>query len=149
MRRRKAKKPQNKKVQNATAKTYKGIKFRSKLEVFTYKKLEEAGIVSDYEKHKYVLQSGFYYSSDMYEPHKTHGYVTITTKIRDITYTPDFVDPHGRWIIEVKGYANDVFPIKWKMFKNHLMQLEEPPVLFLPKNQKQVLQTIELIQEKF
>jgi hypothetical protein len=35
------------------------------------------------------------------------------------------------------------------MFKNHLMQLEEPPVLFLPKNQKQVLQTIELIQEKF
>ena len=110
---------------------------------------EEAGIVSDYEKHKYVLQSGFYYSSEMYEPHKTHGYVTTTTKIRDITYPPDFVDPHGRWVIEVKGYANDVFPIKWKMFKNHLMQLEEPPVLFLPKNQKQVLQTIELIQEKF
>ena len=85
----------------------------------------------------------------MYEPHRTNGYVATTTKIRDITYTPDFVDPHGRWIIEVKGYANDVLPMKWKMFKNHLMQLEEPPVLFLPKNQKQVLQTIELIQEKF
>ena len=144
---RRTRKPQNKKVRNATAKVYKGIKFRSKLELFTYRKLEDAGIDALYEKKKYVLQEGFRYSATVYEPHKTKGYIPTTTKIRDITYTPDFVDPHGRWIIEVKGFANDVFPVKWKMFKNYLMQQDDPPVLFLPKNQKQVLETIELIKE--
>ena len=142
---RRTRKPQNKKVRNATAKVYKGIKFRSKLELFTSSKLEDAGIDALYEKKKYVLQEGFRYSATVYEPHKTKGYIPTTTKIRDITYTPDFVDPHGRWIIEVKGFANDVFPIKWKMFKNYLMQQDDPPVLFLPRNQKQVLETIELI----
>ena len=144
---RRTRKPQNKKVRNATAKVYKGIKFRSKLELFTYRKLEDAGIDALYEKKKYVLQEGFRYSATVYEPHKTKGYIPTTTKIRDITYTPDFVDPHGRWIIEVKGFANDVFPMKWKMFKNYLMQPDDPPVLFLPRNQKQVLETIELIKE--
>ena len=144
---RRTRKPQNKKVRNATAKVYKGIKFRSKLELFTYRKLEDAGIDALYEKKKYVLQEGFRYSATVYAPHKTKGYIPTTTKIRDITYTPDFVDPHGRWIIEVKGFANDVFPIKWKMFKNYLMQQDDPPVLFLPRNQKQVLETIELIKE--
>lgn len=137
----------NKKVRNATSKVYKGIKFRSKLELFTYKKLEEASIKSLYEKKKYVLQEGFHYSQQCYEPHKTKGYVDNTYKVRDITYTPDFVDPNGKWIIEVKGFANDVFPLKWKMFKKHLMELENPPVLYLPKNQGQVLQTIELIKQ--
>ena len=144
---RRTRKPQNKKVRNATAKVYKGIKFRSKLELFTNRKLEDAGIDALYEKKKYVLQEGFRYSATVYEPHKTKGYIPTTTKIRDITYTPDFVDPHGRWIIEVKGFANDVFPLKWKMFKNYLMQQDDPPVLFLPRNQKQVLETIELIKE--
>lgn len=144
---RRTRKPQNKKVRNATAKVYKGIKFRSKLELFTYRKLEDADIDALYEKKKYVLQEGFRYSATVYEPHKTKGYIPTTTKIRDITYTPDFVDPHGRWIIEVKGFANDVFPLKWKMFKNYLMQQDDPPVLFLPRNQKQVLETIELIKE--
>ena len=143
---RRTRKSKNKKVQNATAKVYKGIKFRSKLELFTYMKLEDAGIKSLYEKKKYILLQGFHYEAECYEPDKRKGYVDNTKKVRDITYTPDFVDPNGKWIIEVKGYANDVFPIKWKMFKNHLMQLDDPPVLYLPKNQGQVLQTIELIK---
>jgi hypothetical protein len=144
---RRTRKPKNKKVRNATTKVYKGIKFRSKLELFTYKKLEESEIKTLYEKKKYVLQEGFHYTAECHEPHKTKGYVNNEYKVRDITYTPDFVDPNGKWIIEVKGYANDVFPLKWKMFKNHLMKLENPPVLYLPKNQGQVLQTIELIKQ--
>lgn len=144
---RRTRKPKNKKVRNATAKVYKGIKFRSKLELFTYKKLEDAGIKSLYEKKKYLLQEGFHYTAECHEPHKTKGYIDSGYKVRDITYTPDFVDPNGKWIIEVKGFANDVFPLKWKMFKKHLMELENPPVLYLPKNQGQVLQTIELIKQ--
>ena len=144
---RRTRKPKNKKVRNATAKVYKGIKFRSKLELFTYKKLEDAEINSLYEKKKYILQEGFHYTAECHEPHKTKGYVNNEYKVRDITYTPDFVDPNGKWIIEVKGFANDVFPLKWKMFKQHIMQNGLEYKLFLPKNQKQVLQTIELIKQ--
>ena len=132
---------------NAKKKEVDGIKFRSLLEAFCYRKLKEANIANDYEKHKYVLLEGFHYPESSYEDNGKTGYVDKQKyKVRDITYTPDFVDPNGKWIIEVKGYANDVFPIKWKMFKNHLMQLEDPPVLYLPKNQGQVLKTIELIK---
>ena len=140
----------NKKVRNATAKVYKGIKFRSKLELFTYLKLEEAGIAALYEKNKYVLMEGFRFESDTIECNSKREYVENTSKVRDITYTPDFVAPNNDWVIEVKGFANDVFPLKWKMFKKHLQELdEETPMLFLPRNQKQVLETIEIIKEKF
>ena len=116
-------KSKNKKVRNATSKVYKGIKFRSKLELFTYRKLEAAGIKCDYEKHKYILMLGFHFKSTSIEPNKRKGYVENASKVRDITYTPDFVDLNQKWIIEVKGYANDVFPIKWKLFKMYLKQL--------------------------
>ena len=144
------KKTANKKVRNAVSKVYKGIKFRSKLELFTYKKLEEAGIKSLYEERKFVLMEGFRFEQDSIEPSNkraTKGeYINHADKVRDITYTPDFVDPNGKWIIEVKGFANDVFPLKWKLFKKHLQQIGNPPILYLPKNQGQVLKTIELIK---
>ena len=70
-----------------------------------------------------------------------------THKVRDITYTPDFVDPSGKWIIECKGYANERFPLKWKMFLKLLNEKGDPPVLFVPRNQKQVLETVEMILE--
>ena len=125
-----------------------GIKFRSLLEVFCYSKLKEANIENDYEKHKYVLLQGFHYANSFYEDSGKSGYQDKKkNKIRDITYTPDFVDPKGRWIIECKGFANERFPLKWKMFKNLLMQSDDPPVLFLPRNQKQCLETVKAILE--
>lgn len=136
----------NKKVRNATASEYNGIKFRSKLELFSYKKFEEAGIPVLYEEVRYVLQDGFYFEPKCIEPNKKGEYIDVRTKVRAITYTPDFVDPQGRFIVEVKGFANDVFPMKWKMFKNYLRQHSPDTILFLPKNQKQVLETIEQIK---
>jgi len=136
----------NNKIRNATSKVYKNIKFRSKLELFTYKEFEKAKIKSLYEQKKFVLMTGFHFTNGCVEP-KKKGYMDITAKVRDITYTPDFVDPDGKWIVEVKGYANDVFPLKWKLFKNHLMENGDTYALFLPKNQKQVLETIELIKQ--
>jgi hypothetical protein len=137
----------NKKVRNATSKEYKGIKFRSKLELFTYKKLEAAKIKSLYEEIKFELQEGFYFTNGSIEPNTKKEFVDNVKKVRSITYTPDFVDPKGKWIIEVKGFANDVFPVKWKMFKKHLLDNGLEYKLFLPKNQKQVLETVELIKE--
>jgi hypothetical protein len=89
-----------------------------------------------------------HYPSERYEDNGKTGYKDKKTyKVRDITYTPDFVDPQGRWIIECKGYANERFPLKWKMFMKLLMERDDPPVLFVPRNQKQVLQTVEMILE--
>ena len=134
------------KIKNATKCVYKGIKFRSKLELFTYKQLEAAGIKSMYEENTYTLLPGFYLEMDSYEPSK-QGYKNNTKKIRAVTYTPDFVDPNNKWIIEVKGYSNDVFPIKWKLFKMYILENEMECTLFLPKNQKQVKETVELIKK--
>lgn len=145
MRRRKNSRSKGK-IRNATKCTYKGIKFRSKLELFTYKQLEAAGIKSHYEKTTYTLMDGFHFKAESIEP-RPKGYINNSMKVRGITYTPDFVDPNGKWIIEVKGFANDVFPLKWKMFKKQLNETATPvPTLYLPKNQTQVKKTIELIK---
>lgn len=133
---------------NAKRKKVDGIQFRSMLEVFCYRKLGEAGIASDYEKHKYVLMEGFHYPSSSYEDNGKTGYLDKQKyKVRDITYTPDFVDPNGKWVIECKGYANERFPLKWKMFKDLLRQQDDPPVLFVPRNQSQCIKTVEAILE--
>lgn len=42
-------------VRNATPNEYDGIKFRSKLETYTYKKLKESKIKCEYETHRYEL----------------------------------------------------------------------------------------------
>tara|TARA_R110002020_G_scaffold83077_2_gene205786 strand:+ start:208 stop:648 length:441 start_codon:yes stop_codon:yes gene_type:complete len=126
--------------------TIDGIKFRSKLEAFTYEKLKVNNIIHEYESEKYVLLDGFHYTSDSYEQ-STKGYRNRgEEKVRAITYLPDFLCPGRTWIIECKGFANDRFPLKWKMFKKHLLDNNKSCKLFVPKNQKQVLETIEIIK---
>ena len=137
-----------KKVRNARSKEVDGIKFRSLLEAHCYRQLRDAGIPANYEKKKYVLMEGFHYGNESYEDNGKTGYQDKQKyKVRDITYTPDFVDPQGRWIIECKGFANERFPLKWKMFKKLLMESPDPPVLFVPRNQKQNIETIQKILE--
>jgi hypothetical protein len=110
--------------------------------------LKDAFIEADYEKHKYVLLKGFHYPNSSYEDNGKTGFQDKQKhKVRDITYTPDFVDPKGRWVIECKGYANERFPLKWKMFKQLLMEQDDPPVLFVPRNQRQNIETVNQILE--
>ena len=93
---------------------------------------------------------GFRFESESIESNSKKELGDNIVKFRDITFTPDFVDPINQWIIEVKGFANDVFPVKWKLFKKHLQELgEDTPMLFLPRNQKQVLETVEILKKKF
>lgn len=135
-------------VRNARSKEIDGINFRSLLEAFCYRKLKEAGIKLEYETKKFVLLEGFHYNAERYEDNGKTGYNSKKShKVRDITYTPDFVDPNGKWIIECKGYANERFPLKWKMFMNQLNEMDDPPILFVPRNQNQILETIEKILE--
>ena len=127
--------------------TVDGIKFRSKLEAFTYKTLKENNIPLEYESEKFTLLDSYNYDETTYEQ-STKGYRDKSdTKVRAVTYLPDFLCPDRTWIIECKGFANDRFPIKWKMFKKHLKDTQKQYVLFLPRNKAQVDEVIDLIKQ--
>ena len=120
------KRSQNKKIKNATPIEADGIKFRSKLELYTYKKLKDANIVTEYEQHKYELLPAFVF----------HG-----KKIRAMTYLPDFVGKG--FIIECKGFANDAFPLRKKLFEFWLSVHEPETQYHVVRTQKEVDQLVE------
>lgn len=127
-----------------------GIQFKSMLEVFTYRKLLEFELKFEYEKSKFVLMKGLEYPCETWENRANGEFEDRSkSKVRDITYTPDFIgyDDKGKikWVIETKGFANDRFPNTWKLFKQALVQQGTPVPLYLPKNQKQVLEVINKI----
>ena len=144
--RKKRKKVNRSKVKNAVKNRYKGITFQSKLELACYKELELNDIPVDYEKHTFTIFDGVVYPQACYEGTSKRLY-NKGSKIRPITYTPDFVDPNGKWVIETKGYANESFPLRWKLFKKHLKDSKLQYVLFLPRNKKQVLEVVDLIKQ--
>lgn len=123
------KRSQNKKIKNATPIEADGIKFRSKLELYTYKKLKEANIVTEYEQHKYELLPAFIF----------HG-----KKIRAITYLPDFVG--NGFVIECKGYSNDAFPLRKKLFEFWLSVHEPETQYHVVRTQKEVDQLVETLK---
>lgn len=94
------------KIRNATPTEYDGIKFRSKLEMYTYKKLREARINADYEQHRFELLPAFVALSGK--------------KYRAMTYLPDFVGKN--FIIECKGFPNESWPLRKKLFEYALVR---------------------------
>ena len=127
----KSKKKSQGKVLNATPNIYDGIKFRSKLETYTYKKLKEAGIDAEYESTHFELIPKFEYNGE---------------KVRAMTYLPDFVGKN--FIIECKGLVTDSFPLRWKIFKYYLKQENKDYKLFLVRNQKQVDEMVNELSKK-
>lgn len=97
-------KSKNKKVRGATKVVYNGIRFDSKLEAECYQLLQSYGIPFVL-KPRYVLQEKFVYLSE---------------HIRSIEMEPDFYLPEHDLIVETKGFANDVYPVKVKMLKHFL-----------------------------
>lgn len=100
------------KIKNATSLEVNGIKFKSKLELFTYNKLLENNIKDfKYEEYKFTLLNPFEFRNSSYEVRKDKTFDTVTNNIRAITYLPDFTcindETKEGWIIEVKGYSND------------------------------------------
>jgi hypothetical protein len=126
-----------------------GIKFASQLEAFTYKQLKLAGLEFDYEPRSYEIYPKFVYPGETWEQvgKKPDLENKQLKTILPITYTPDFVAKDESWVIECKGFANERFPYVWKMFKHRLIKGKKLPALFVPKNQKQVLFSIQRILE--
>ena len=120
MRKQKKKKSEGR-VKIATPNIVDGIKFRSKLESYTYKKLKEANIYADYEQHRYELLPAFDFSGK---------------KIRAITYLPDFVG-HD-FIIECKGFPNEAWPLREKLFKYYMNRFLPNHRFYLVHTQKEV-----------
>jgi len=141
----------NKKVRNATVLEYYGITFKSKLELYCYRKLKEANIKFQYEKVKYELMPSFKFENDSYELYKKKGeryFGPQKQLVRGVTYTPDFVGRHAGhlFIIETKGNPNDAFPLRWKLFKKYLFDNDIRCTIYMPRNQKQVDEVVELIK---
>lgn len=91
---------ENKKIKNATKVTIDNIKFDSKLESIFYQTLINHKINFELKK-KYTIIDSF---------------ENINGKFQKITWSPDFYIPKINLIIDTKGYADSVFPVKYKMF---------------------------------
>lgn len=125
-----------------------GINFRSELEVSTYRKLKAAGIEFEYEERTYELIPATVPDHFSWE-FKYDRFSAKKTKLLPTKYTPDFTCPKGTWVIECKGFANQVFPLKWKLFRQNISLGKYPdlkqPILFLPHTTKDVDITISII----
>lgn len=139
----------NKKILGATSLISDNITFKSKLEVTIYKELLRAGFHPKYEEQKFVIWEGIkptklFYNRDI----KTKMLKLDMGKMRDITYTPDFTFKHKKYliIIEAKGFENDTFPIKKKLFRGLLETMKTPVIYFEVYTKKQLVQAIEIIK---
>ena len=122
-----------------------GVNFKSKLEMYAYKALKDAKIPFTYEENTYTLVPAFT-SSVVSVEYKYRKYRDSNMSMKAITYTPDFVCPKGTWIIETKGRPNELFPMRWKLFKKWLTDTKFATMLFLPTSKAQIDETIARIQ---
>ena len=134
--------------------TFEGINFSSGLELFMWKSLKRANITAEYESEKFCLMPAFILPNETWE-RKANGkgemLQKMTTNVRDMKYTPDFIirKPDGaiHIIIETKGYANESFPLRWKLFKQIIAKQFPGVILFKPQKQTECLVVIERILE--
>lgn len=144
----------NKKVRNATASSIDGIDFKSKLEVYCYQQLKKYNLFQGYENITYLLIKPFKYSSLCYEHNKRTKELKESKAVREMTYTPDFVFTYKGeiYIVECKGFPNEAFPIKFKLFKQEREQFYQAfkifQNIFLVSNRKEVDQMIKIILDE-
>lgn len=137
----------NKKIIGATANSFNGINFKSKAETMVYNTLVSAGFDPKYEQQKFILVEGFKPTVPFYT-YKNKQLTLEMSKIRDITYTPDFTFNYEDKliVIEVKGFQNDVYPLKRKLFRTYMEQNKKDYLFFEIYTKKQLLQAIEVIK---
>lgn len=127
-----------------------GIEFASKLELHMYRLLKKAKIQNKYEGKTFTIINGCNFPMTSYEKTKTKKVLHDrgNKKLLGIKYTPDFIDVQDppRFIIETKGNPNESFPIRWKLFKMHLVREGIQTNLFMPRNQKDCEEVIAILK---
>jgi hypothetical protein len=125
---------------------YDGITFASGLEKFMYIALKKENIDFDYEGTTFELVPSFTFKNECFERQSNGKGDFINRgckKVLNLKYTPDFIGTD--FIIETKGRANDSFPLRWKLFKEWMMDNNDNRILYKPQSNGECLTTIELI----
>lgn len=136
------------KIVNAKKKVVDGIEFASTLESKMYVMLKEAGIEFEYEGKSYQTFEPFELECECWErATKRSKAMSDRRKVSKVSYTPDFIGKNERWFIEVKGRANESFPIRWKLFKMLVSRWNRPPLIFKPANEVDCQQVIQILKE--
>ena len=149
----------NKKVRNATSIG----KYHSKLEQTCARLLEEAGLNFRFETEKFNLIEPFtpalhFYKSTPQGLKKQVKKNGTCMAMKAISYTPDFWygDDKILIFIETKGYRNEIYPYKRKLFFRHMSAYklcgrEEDRNIeiyfFEPSKAKEIRECIEIIKE--
>lgn len=110
-----------------------GHKFDSKLELFFYELLKSNGI-------KFTFQN-------TYSLHPSFRYNKAT--VRAMTLTVDFdLTTHGiDVIVDTKGFQRNDNKLKWKFFKYLLHMKGKHPEIYLPKNQRECTDVVNIIKK--
>lgn len=130
---------------------FKGIEYNNTFERKMAMLLDEADIPFEFEPKTFMLVEPFVFPLVSYERQSNQKGLMINRgqkKVQGIKYTPDFVGEG--FIIETKGYANETFPMRWKLFKNLLTQQgvkTEDLVIFKPQKISELVEVVKLIKE--
>lgn len=135
----------------AKKRTFDGIDFASGLELYCYKELKKASIPNEYEGKKFELIPSFEYKGTLMDRGATKGVKTFkekSIKVRNISYTPDFINLDWGFIIETKGFRNETFPMRFKLFMRMLFASDLAYDLYIPSTKAEVDTTILKILER-
>lgn len=152
----------NQKIRGASSRVYQGIKFDSKLEMECFKLLQDENIPFLYNQVTIQLVPGFRLEKVHFYKYykKNKEFIEYKTKkgeklkLTSMTFTPDFYIEHRDNIIfiETKGFPNDVYPYKRKLFfyaiESNELYSEKKVYFFEPSSIKQVKDTIEILKNK-
>lgn len=140
---------ENKKIINASPLEYDGISFKSKLEKMAYQTLKEQGFPVLYEPKKFIIWEGFRPNVPFYnEDASTRMLKMDSKKVINISYTPDLMFEYNNHliIIEMKGFENNTYPLKKKIFRKWLESNYPNSIYFEIFTKKQLLQAIDIIK---
>lgn len=140
---------ENKKIKNTSPLEYDGISFKSKLEKMAYQTLKENNLPVEYEPKKFIIWEGFKPTVPFYNKDTSTRMLKLDNKkVISLSYTPDFVFTYANHLIilELKGFENNVFPVKKKIFRKWLEEHEPKSIYFEIYTKKQLLQAIDIIK---
>lgn len=140
---------ENKKIINASPLEYDGISFKSKLEKMAYQTLKEQGFPVLYEPKKFIIWEGFRPNVPFYNKDASTRMLKMDRKkVIDISYTPDLMFEYNNHliIIEMKGFENNTYPLKKKIFRKWLESNYPNSIYFEIFTKKQLLQAINIIK---
>lgn len=144
----KKQKEENKKIKNARKTTFQGIEFKSSLEKLVYNTLIEQGITPAYESNTYTLSDPLKPTKPFYVRTHIKGFHFEMRPLSSITYTPDFTfQLNGIFVIvEVKGWENDVFPVKRNLFRKVIEKWDIPVMYFEIRTKKELLMALDIVR---